>query len=70
MAGFFFGDVADAVFFDFLGGGNEDGGVALTGHPKTFVRFGVKRNEGGEVGFHRLIFLEWERQDKEEESKR
>lgn len=69
MAGFFFANIADAGFFDFFGGSDLDGGVALAGDPETAIGAKIKRNQGCNVGLHRLIFFQWECKDKKKQSK-
>ena len=68
MAGFFFGDVANAGGLDFLRGGDEDGGFALARHPEAFLGLEVIGEDGGEVGFHGLVFLDGEGEDEKKET--
>ena len=70
MAGFFFGDVANTGRLDLFRGGDEDGGFALARHPEAFLGLEVVGEDGGEVGFHGLVFLDGEGEDEKKEAER
>lgn len=70
MTSFVLGDVASARGFDFLRGGNEDGGFALAGYPVAFIGFCVEGKKGGKIGFHGLVFFNGECKNSKKEDER
>lgn len=70
VIGFLGTDVASAGAFDDFRGRDGDGGIALAGHPNASAGFGVEGDDGGEVGFHGLIFFEGEGKSGKESDER
>lgn len=70
MAGFVLRNVAGARGLDLLWCGDLNSGFALPGDPVASIRLRVEGDEGGDVGLHRLVFLEREGEYGKEDNER